>query len=171
MHYGTYDFSAAAGVAAGEQSLEHPLADHAKAVMQLAAAQTGVRVSDGSTNVIPAGATDSVAYAWQLHARLVERSLKNALYQGWDLHPGHLVTRFGATYQFSRAQLGPSAGRLRAYTAQSAGGVMDEPATAQALASAVLRGLDCGAIDDAEVTSECGLNREELLRLARRKGD
>lgn len=79
LHYGTYDFSAAAGVVAGQQSLEHPLADHAKAVMQLAAAQTGVRVSDGSTNVIPVGS--GVLAAWELHARLVTRALERALYQ------------------------------------------------------------------------------------------
>ena len=168
LHYGTYDFSAAAGVVAGQQSLEHPLADHAKAVMQLAAAQTGVRVSDGSTNVIPVGSAAAVADAWRLHARLVQRSLRRALYQGWDLHPGHLVTRYAATYEFYRAQLDPSAARLLAYTAKAASGVMDEPATALALATAVLRAVDCGACDDAEVTKATGLDRTALLALARR---
>ncbi|GAB3266073.1 DUF6986 family protein [Kineosporia babensis] len=166
LHYGTYDFSAAAGVVAGYQSLEHPLADHAKAVMQLAAAQTGVRVSDGSTNVIPFGS--DVADAWRLHARLVSRALERALYQGWDLHPGHLVSRYAATYQFYRAQLGPSAARLKAYNAKAASGVMDEPATAQALANAVLRAVDCGACSDEEVFAACGLDRAGLLVLARR---
>ncbi len=170
LHYGTYDFSAAAGVVAGEQSLEHPLADHAKAVMQLAAAQTGVRVSDGSTNIVPSGSAEQIAAAWHVHARLVRRSLKSALYQGWDLHPGQLVTRFAATYGFHRDQLGLCASRLRAYTAKAASGVMDEPATAQALATAVLRGLDCGATDDHEVATACGIPREELLNLARGKG-
>jgi hypothetical protein len=168
LHYGTYDFSAAAGVVAGEQSLEHALADHAKAVMQLAAAQTGVRVSDGSTNVVPVGTAAQVSAAWQLHARLVVRSLRRALYQGWDLHPGHLVTRYAATYQFHREQLGLSADRLRDYTQKAASGVLDEPATAQALATAVLRGLDCGATDEPEVTTACSLTRPALLALARR---
>ncbi|MBT0767490.1 hypothetical protein KIH74_01055 [Kineosporia sp. J2-2] len=168
LHYGTYDFSAAAGVVAGYQSLEHPLADHAKAVMQLAAAQTGVRVSDGSTNVIPVGTADQVASAWTLHARLVRRALEGALYQGWDLHPGHLVSRFAATYVFYRSQLAPSAARLRAYTDKAASGVMDEPATAQALANAVLRAVECGACDDAEVASLTGLDRPALLVLAKR---
>ena len=36
LHYGTYDYSAATGVAAPYQSLEHPVADYAKAVMQAA---------------------------------------------------------------------------------------------------------------------------------------
>ncbi|MFI7585622.1 DUF6986 family protein [Spongisporangium articulatum] len=168
LHYGTYDFSAAAGVVAGEQSLEHPLADHAKAVMQLAAAQTGVRVSDGSTNVVPTGSPDDVAAAWALHARLVDRGLRRGLYQGWDLHPGHLVTRYAATYAFYREQLRTSAARLRAYTTKASAGVLDEPATAQALSSAVLRGLDCGACDAEEVSEATGLDRAALLGLARR---
>jgi hypothetical protein len=169
LHYGTYDFSAAAGVIAGEQSLEHPLADQAKAVMQLAAAQTGVRVSDGSTNVVPIGSGDAVGAAWRLHARLVQRSLRRALYQGWDLHPGHLVTRYAATYDFYRQQLQPSWARLADYTNRKASGFLDEPATALALASAVLRAVDCGACDNDEVAKATGIDRLALLALASRK--
>ena len=57
LHYGTYDYSAALGVAAAHQSLDHPVADHAKAVMQVAAATAGLRVVDGSSNVLPVGDT------------------------------------------------------------------------------------------------------------------
>src|SRR5262245_8882241 len=60
LHYGTYDYSASVGIAAQYQSMEHPAADHAKAVLQVAAAGTGVRLSDGSTNVLPVGDTASV---------------------------------------------------------------------------------------------------------------
>ena len=63
FHYGTYDYSAACGIAAGQQSLEHPAADHAKTVMQVAAAGTGVRLSDGSTNRLPVG--DHLVPGWQ----------------------------------------------------------------------------------------------------------
>src|SRR5690625_5017060 len=55
LHFGTYDYSTALGVAAAYQSMEHPAADYAKAVMQAAAAGTGVRLSDGSTNIMPVG--------------------------------------------------------------------------------------------------------------------
>lgn len=41
LHYGTYDYSAALGIAAGYQSMDHPVADYARAVMQVAAAGTG----------------------------------------------------------------------------------------------------------------------------------
>ncbi len=85
LHYGTYDYSAALGIAAPYQSLEHPVADHAKDVMQVAVAGTGIRLSDGSTNVLPIG--DRALEAWRLHARLVRRSLERGFYQGWDLHP------------------------------------------------------------------------------------
>src|SRR5699024_8807033 len=46
LHYGTYDYSASLGVAAGYQSMEHPVADFAKDVMQVAVAGTGVELSD-----------------------------------------------------------------------------------------------------------------------------
>ena len=42
----------------------------------VAAAATGVRISDGSTNVLPVGDTEQVRVAWALHARLVRRSLE-----------------------------------------------------------------------------------------------
>ncbi len=52
-------------------ALDHPAADYARAVMQVAAAGTGVRLSGGSTNVLPAGRRDEVVAAWRLHSRLV----------------------------------------------------------------------------------------------------
>jgi citrate lyase beta subunit len=151
LHYGTYDYSAALGIAAEFQSMEHPVADYAKAVMQVAAAGTGVRLSDGSTNVVPVGDTASIREAWQLHARLVRRSLERGFYQGWDLHPAQLPTRFGATYTFFREGMARAQDRLGSYLDRRSSGVMDEPATARAMARFLLRGLDCGAIDEVEV--------------------
>ena len=166
LHYGTYDYSAAAGVAAAYQSMEHPVADHAKAVMQVAAAQTGVRLSDGSTNVLPVGTDHDVVAAWTLHHRLVRRSLERGFYQGWDLHPAHLPTRYAATYAFFADGRAAAESRLRRYLDRRAGGIADEPATARALAAFLLRGLDCGALDDggtaftrAELTAQVGTGR------------
>jgi citrate lyase beta subunit len=169
LHYGTYDYSAACGVAAPYQSLAHPVADHAKAVMQVAAAGTGVWLSDGSTNVLPVGPPDAVLAAWRLHARLVRRSLERGYYQGWDLHPGQLVTRYGATYGFYREGMPAACDRLRNYLANAADGVLDEPATAQAMASLLVRGLHCGALDEPEVSDRAGLSAEVLYRLFRRR--
>ncbi|MBD0692708.1 DUF6986 family protein [Streptomyces sp. CBMA123] len=168
LHYGTFDYSASCGVSAAYQSMDHPVADHAKAVMQVAAAGTGVRLSDGSTNVIPTGSTEQVHAAWKLHHGLVRRSLARAYYQGWDMHPAHLPTRYVAVYSFYREGLAAAAARLAAYVAKAGGDVMDEPATARALSGYLLRGLDCGAVDPAEVTALTGLDRAQLDALAGR---
>jgi citrate lyase beta subunit len=167
LHYGTYDYSAFCGIAAEQQSLEHPVADHAKLVMQAAAAGTGVRLSDGSTNVLPVGSPEDVAAAWANHHRLVRRSLERGFYQGWDLHPAQLPTRYAATYAFYREGLPRALRRLADYTGQTMGGIADEPATARALAAYLLRGLDCGAVDEAEVVDGCGLTELQLRDLAR----
>jgi citrate lyase beta subunit len=170
LHYGTFDYSAACGISPEHQAMDHPAADHAKAVMQLAAAGTGVRLSDGSTNVVPAGPRERVHDAWRLHYGLVRRSLARAYYQGWDMDPGHLPTRYAAVYAFYREGMERAAARLAAYAsgAGGPGGVMDEPATAKALAGHLLRGLDCGALENAEVARETGLTRSDLGALAGR---
>jgi len=157
LHYGTYDYSAAAGVAAAYQAMDHPVADHAKAVMQVAAAQTGVRLSDGSTNILPVGSREEVQSAWEVHHRLVGRSLERGFYQGWDLHPAQLPTRYAATYTFFREGRDAAVTRLRRYLDRQEGGIADEPATARALATYLLRGLNCGALTDAT------FSRDELL--------
>lgn len=167
LHYGTFDYSAGLGIAAAHQSLDHPAADHAKYVMQLAAAQTGVRMSDGSTNVIRFGSAESAAATWRLHSDLVGRSLARGIYQGWDMHPGHLVSRYLATYLFFRQAMPDACARLKAYVAKIEGDIMDEPATARMLAHALLRGMRCGAVDPAEVHRDTGLTDADLVALTR----
>jgi citrate lyase beta subunit len=169
LHYGTYDYSAALGIAAAYQSSDHPAADFAKNVMQVAAAGTGAHPVDGSTNVLPVGPTEYVHGAWQLHARLVRRALVRGFYQGWDLHPAQLVTRYVATYAFFRSALPAAVERVAAYLDRTHAGVLDEPATARALAGVLLRGLDCGAVDEEEVRAEGGPDRATLDRLAGRR--
>ena len=169
LHYGTYDYSAYCGIAAAQQSLEHPVADHAKAVMQAAAAGTGVRLSDGSTTVLPVGSRDDVRSAWATHLRLVRRSLERGYYQGWDLHAAQLPTRYLATYAFYREGFAAAAKRLDNYLHGSDATIMDEPATARALARFVVRGLECGALTAEEVRSTTGSAPVELARLAHPK--
>jgi OHCU decarboxylase len=169
LHYGTYDYSASLGIAPAYQSLDHPAADHAKAVMQVAAAGTGVRLSDGSSNVLPVGDRAAVHAAWALHARLVRHSLERGFYQGWDLHPAQLPTRYLATYAFFREGLSAAAARMRGYAMRAESGVLDEPATAFGLSSFLLRGVDCGAFDLTEVLNACELDELTLARYARRR--
>ncbi|WP_405641242.1 DUF6986 family protein [Streptomyces sp. NBC_00019] len=172
LHYGTFDYSACLGVSAAYQASDHPAADHAKAIMQVAAAGTGVRVCDGSTNVLPVGPTAKVHDAWRLHYGLTRRALSRAYYQGWDMHPGHIPTRYAAVFAFYREGFEQAAARLARYANHTGGDVMDEPATAKALAGYLLRGLDCGALDIAEVARLTGLTRADLEAFAApRRGD
>jgi citrate lyase beta subunit len=165
LHYGTYDYSAFCGIAAEYQSMAHPVADYAKLVMQAAAAGTGVRLSDGSTNVLPVG--DNVRDGWQLHLDLVRRSLERGYYQGWDLHPAQLPTRFAATFAFYRRGLASATTRLRDYVQESGSAILDEPATARALADFILRALHCGAAAEDEIRQTTGLDASKIAEFAR----
>jgi citrate lyase beta subunit len=169
LHFGTYDYTAALGIAAAHQASDHPAADLAKQLAQVAVAGTGASAVDGSTNVLPVGSREQVHAGWRVHAGLVRRALERGLYQGWDLHPAQLVTRHVATYAFWRAALPAAAARLAAYVERVDGGVLDEPATARALAGSLLRGLDCGAVDDAELRAAGAPDRAALEVLAGRR--
>jgi citrate lyase beta subunit len=171
LHYGTFDYSASLGVSAAYQSLAHPAADYAKEVMQAAVAGTGVHLSDGSTNVLPVGAADQVFDAWRLHHSLVRRSLERAYYQGWDMHFGHLPTRFVANFAFYREGFARATERLSDYLSKSGSGVLDEPATARALARYLHRGYSCGALDAAELQAAIPLTPDQLAQLSRPKSD
>jgi citrate lyase beta subunit len=166
LHFGTYDYTAGCGLGAAHQHLAHGACDFARNVMQVSAAGTGVRLSDGSTNILPVG--DNVHEGWRTHYGLVRRSLAHGFYQGWDLHPTQLVTRYAAVHAFYLEGVEADARRLKAYVERSGGAVLDEPATAQALSTSFLRALDCGALDRAEVRRVTGLGLAELNALASR---
>jgi hypothetical protein len=106
--------------------------------------------------------------AWTVHAGLVRRALERGLYQGWDLHPAQLVTRYTATYAFFRAALPAAAARLGAYLDRTDAGVLDEPATARALAGVLVRGLDCGAVGADDIRAAGGPDPSALAKLAGR---
>ena len=169
LHFGTYDYTAACGLSATDQHLAHAACDFARNVMQVSAAGTGVRLSDGSTNILPVGGRDAVHDGWRNHFGLVLRSLSHGFYQGWDLHPAQLVTRYAANYAFYLGNAAADARRLRAYVAKADAGVLDEPATAQALAMSMRRALDCGALSAADLERLCGLSEVELGALVRRE--
>ncbi|MFE9745635.1 DUF6986 family protein [Saccharothrix saharensis] len=167
LHFGTYDYTAGCGLGAAHQHLAHGACDFARNVMQVSAAGTGVALSDGSTNVLPVG--DDVHEGWRTHYRLVRRSLAHGFYQGWDLHPAQLVTRYAAVHAYHLEGVEADARRLRAYASRAGGSVLDEPATAQALSMSFLRALDCGALDEDEIGRATGLTVTELRVLARRE--
>ena len=155
LHFGTYDYSASLGILGPYQDLRHPVADTAKSLMQLAAAETGVRVSDGSDNKVPVGPPEVVGARWARHADGVLRALRSGIYQGWDLHPAQLPSRFAATFAFYRTGFRDAADRLTRYHRRASGagadGVLDEPATAFALARHLAAALACGAVTTADL--------------------
>ena len=81
----------------------------------------------------------------------------HAYYQGWDLHPGQLPTRYAAVYAFFLQSFDPAAARLRNFVDKAAqatlvGEVFDDAATGQGLLNFFLRGINCGAFTEAEAS-------------------
>ncbi|MDH2425210.1 aldolase [Sphaerisporangium sp. TRM90804] len=141
-HFGVFDYTAACGLPPAEQRLDHPVCDHAREVMRVALAGTGVELSDGSLAASPASKTTEDVHAlWRAHAATVRHSLRHGFYQGWDMHPSHLVSRYATVYAFHLASYDAYAERVRAWEArrEAGGGVMDEPATIKTLAAALRR--------------------------------
>ncbi len=166
-HFGIYDYTAACGITAAHQHMRHPACDFAKHVMQVALAGTGIWLSDGATNVMPVGSRDVVHRAWRLHAEHVRHSLVTGFYQGWDLHPAQLPSRYATLFAFFLEGLDAASERLqnfvrKAAQATLAGDVFDDAATGQGLLNYFLRALNCGAITEQEAVDKSGLTLEEL---------
>jgi len=166
-HFGTYDYTAACSITAAHQHMLHPACDFAKRMMQVALAGTGIWLSDGATNVMPIGSRDVVHRAWRLHAEHVRHSLVNGFYQGWDLHPAQLPSRYAAVYSFFLEGLGAASERMRNFVQKAAqatlvGDVFDDAATGQGLLNYFLRAMNCGAISEREATEMSGLTLAEL---------
>jgi citrate lyase beta subunit len=140
LHFGTYDFTAALGLSPQDQRLDAPIADAAKDLLQLATAGTGIAVSDGSSNLLPVGGSADIERAWRTHGQLVNRALSRGLWQGWDLHPGQLVSRWAATSAFLRLRLPDVTARLDRARPQ----INEEPATLAMLEALVGRASELG---------------------------
>jgi len=179
-HFGTYDYTANCDITAAHQRMRHPACDFAKQVMKVSFAGTGVMLSDGATNIMPVGPhrgkdlTDeqkrenraAVFSAWRLHADDVRHSLVHGFYQGWDLHPAQLPTRYGAVYGFFLDGFTAASERLRNFVDKAAqatlvGDVFDDAATGQGLLNYFLRGIACGAVTEQEA-QQTGLSLDEI---------
>jgi citrate lyase beta subunit len=182
-HFGTYDYTASCNIVSTYQSMRHPACDFAKHMMKVAYAQTGIFLSDGATTTMPIAphkaakgaqltpeqARDNqraVHAAWRLHADDLRHSLVNGFYQGWDLHPGQLPSRYGALYAFFLEGLAGATERLRNFIgklgqATLSGDTFDDAATGQGLLNFFLRGTGCGALSEEEALAT-GITLEEL---------
>ena len=183
-HFGTYDYTAGCNITAAHQHMLHAACDFAKHMMQVSFAGTGVWLSDGATNIMPVaphrapeGGTltqqqidenrETVHRAWKLHYDHIQHSLVNAFYQGWDLHPAQLPTRYAAVYSFFLESLDAASERLKNFVEKAAkatlvGDVFDDAATGQGLLNYFLRAVNCGAITEAEAVERSGLTLPEL---------
>lgn len=184
-HFGTYDYTASCSITAAHQNMLHPACDFAKNMMQVSFAGTGVWLSDGATNIMPVaphrfveGGTPLTAQqidenrttvhrAWKLHYDHVQHSLMTGFYQGWDLHPAQLPTRYAAIYAFFLQSLDAASERLRNFVEKAAkatlvGDVFDDAATGQGLLNYFLRALNCGALTEEEALDLSGLTVAEL---------
>lgn len=167
-HFGTYDYTASMGITAAHQGMTHPSCDFAKHVMQVALAGTDVWISDGATNIMPVGKDRAVIHAaWKLHADQIRHSLVGGFYQGWDLHPAQLVTRYAAVFAFFLDGLAAASDRLKNFVQKAAqatlvGDVFDDAATGQGLLNYFLRAMNCGAITEQEAVEMSGLSLAEL---------
>ncbi|WP_370325811.1 aldolase [Euzebya sp.] len=158
VHFGVFDYTAALGLPVDGQRLDHPACDMARHLMQITFAGTEVRLSDGSTNVLPAAEADADLHrVWRRHSRHVAHSLAHGFTQGWDLHASHLVSRYAAVYAHLLHGLDGVLDRLAAWRAsEQRGGVADEPATVTVLERRVRQAVECGAIDAAVVDARLG---------------
>ncbi len=167
-HFGTYDYTASLNITATHQSMDHPACDFARHALQVSLAGSGVWLSDGATNVMPVGDDpDVIHHAMRLHYDHIRHSLSHAYYQGWDLHPAQLVTRYAAVYAFFLEGLDAAGARLSNFVDSAAkatlvGDVFDDAATGQGLLNYFLRAINCGAITEEEATTRTGLTVDEL---------
>ncbi len=180
IHFGPFDYTAVCDITSTHQKLTHPACDFARHMMLVCAAQRGITVADGPTNVLPIpphrgdGLTADqestnraiVHNAWRLHASHVRHALINGFYQGWDLHPAQLPSRYAAVYAFFREGLEATTARLKNFLEKAAqatlvGEVFDDAASGQGLLNYFLRGLACGALSESDVLA-AGLTIEEL---------
>ncbi len=182
-HFGTYDYTAGVNITAMHQVPSHPACDFARHVIQVSLAGTGVTISDGATTVMPVGPhraapgrkltaaqraanLRAVHRAWKIHYDDVRSSLRHAYYQGWDLNPGQLPTRYAAVFAFFLEAKAEAAARLQRFVERAAqatllGNIFDDAATGQGLLNFFLRGINCGALSEDEALAT-GLTLEEL---------
>jgi citrate lyase beta subunit len=179
-HFGTYDYTASAGITAKYQTMDHPVCDFAHHMTKVALGGTGIFLSDGATNVMPIGPhrgenltaqqlkeNDEAVYnAWRIGYNHTMHSLINGLYQGWDLNPAQLPMRYAATYNFFLSSYEDALQRLKKFVDRAAistltGDIFDDAATGQGLLNFFLKAMNCGAITEEEALAT-GLTLEEI---------
>lgn len=179
-HFGTYDYTASCGITAKYQTMAHPVCDFAHHMTKVALGGTGIFLSDGATNVMPVAPhrgdklsakqlkenRQSIHNAWRIGYNHSMHSLINGFYQGWDLNPAQIPTRYAATYYFFLSSIADATHRLKTFVDRAAistltGDIFDDAATGQGLLNFFLKAMNCGAISEEEATAT-GLTIQEI---------
>lgn len=182
-HFGVYDYTASNNITAAYQSMTHPVCGFAREVQRVSLMGTGIWISDGATNIMPVGPHRAAAggkltakqrgenratvhRAWRIMHEHVMNSLYTGYYQGWDLHPAQFPVRYATVYKFFLEGLEAASLRLKTFVEKAAqatliGDVFDDAATGQGLLNYFLRGINCGAITEAEAQAT-GLTLAEI---------
>lgn len=165
-HFGTYDYTASCNITAQYQTMNNPVCDFAKHMMQVSLAGTSVFLSDGATNIMPVGNSENVHRAWKISYDHIRHSLRTGFYQGWDLHPAQLPIRYAAVFAFFLESFDSTSDRLKSFIEKAAratllGDIFDDAATGQGLLNYFIRGYSSGAISENEVL-KTGLTLEEF---------
>lgn len=179
-HFGTYDYTASAGITAKYQTMSHSVCDFAHHMTKVALGGTGIFLSDGATNVMPIGPhrgdnltfeqlaenREAVYNGWRIGFKHTTHSLINGMYQGWDLNPAQLPMRYAATYNFFLSSYGDAVNRLKTFVERAAistltGDIFDDAATGQGLLNFFLKAMNCGAISETEALAT-GLTLDEI---------
>ena len=180
-HFGPYDYTSSLGITAAYQDMLHPACDLARNIMQISLAGTGVFVSDGATNILPIASHKKsdlsgvkraeiaavIHRAWKLHFDHCRHSLENGIYQGWDLHPAQILSRYVAIFSFFFEGLDSASERLTNFIDAAAratlvGNVFDDAASGQGLLNFFHRGINCGALTETKAIMLTGLTRDQL---------
>ena len=180
-HFEAYEYTASFGISAVHQHLQHETCNFARQMIQISLAPIGIRLSDSVTTEIPVAVHKSASLtrkqtneniravhtAWRKHYNNVTHSLINGFYQSRDLHPAQLVARYAAVYAFFLGSKEAQGKRLKEFIEKAAqanltGNTFDAAASAQGLLNFFKRGLNCGALNEVEVSEVTNLTRDEL---------
>jgi citrate lyase beta subunit len=161
--FGGYDFTGALGITAAHQSLRHPACEFARNMMLVALGPTRIQLSDGATAVLPIGDKDTVHAAWRVHYDNVRHAMAGGFYQGWDLHPAQLISRYAATFAFFLEGRDVAAARLKNFLAKAeqatrVGSAFDDAATGHGLINFFRLAVSCGAMTSDEAAQMIGVN-------------
>jgi citrate lyase beta subunit len=185
VHFGPHDYAASRNVVS-PNAFSHFSSRFAREVIQVALRDTGVRIADGPTNLLPIAPhsadasllteqekkenVNAIARGWQAHYRNIQNSLANGASQGWDLHPAQLPVRYAAVYSFYRRNLASASERLKNFAEQAGhvtrvGQVFDDAAMAHEQLNFIRNAIISGAATLAEVEELTGNTYNTLHRI------